>query len=71
MITYYELFFIIIYSQILPSPTTGAFPGKALNLRENSSNSTQEVKQENRPSSDFSFHGNTRPQIYQVITSFT
>jgi WRKY transcription factor 33 len=52
-------------SHILPSPTTGAFPGKAFNWGQSSNNSTQGVKQENRASSDFSFPGNTNPQISQ------
>ncbi|XP_072996292.1 probable WRKY transcription factor 26 [Typha latifolia] len=52
-------------NNLLPSPTTGTFPINAFNLRANSGNPQQEVKEKNRAYSDFSFHTNTNPQSYQ------
>ncbi|KAK6935665.1 WRKY domain [Dillenia turbinata] len=43
---------------ILPSPTTGTFPAQAFNWKPNSQ---QDVKQEDRSSSDFSFQPQSRP----------
>ncbi|XVF68432.1 hypothetical protein PTKIN_Ptkin11bG0002400 [Pterospermum kingtungense] len=48
-------------SNILPSPTTGTFPAQALNWKSNSGNNQQNVKQEDKNYSDFSFQTHPRP----------
>ncbi|OVA17217.1 DNA-binding WRKY [Macleaya cordata] len=49
-------------SNILPSPTTGTFPAHSFNWKGNSGNFQQNVKQEDRNYSDFSFQQpQTRP----------
>ncbi|KAK9998872.1 hypothetical protein SO802_018475 [Lithocarpus litseifolius] len=50
-------------SNILPSPTTGTFPAQAFNWRSNFSNQQQNVKQENKNYSDFSFQTQQRPPL--------
>lgn len=47
--------------QILPSPTTGTFPGQGLNWKSSSGNIQQNVKKEDRSFSDFSFQKPARP----------
>ncbi|XVF46166.1 hypothetical protein PTKIN_Ptkin03bG0005000 [Pterospermum kingtungense] len=47
---------------VLPSPTTGTFPAQAFNWKPNSGNNQQNVKQEEKNYSDFSFQTQpTRP----------
>ncbi|OMP02348.1 DNA-binding WRKY [Corchorus olitorius] len=48
-------------SNILPSPTTGTFPAQAFNWKLNSGNNQQNVKQEDKNYSDFSFQTQPRP----------
>ncbi|KAK7851745.1 putative wrky transcription factor 25 [Quercus suber] len=50
-------------SNILPSPTTGTFPAQAFNWRSNFINQQQNVKQENKNYSDFSFQTQQRPPL--------
>ncbi|CAI9107094.1 OLC1v1006380C1 [Oldenlandia corymbosa var. corymbosa] len=50
-----EHFFV----QILPSPTTGTFPFQAFFWNSNSNNAQQEIKQEEKGFSDFSFQPQT------------
>ncbi|XVF68434.1 hypothetical protein PTKIN_Ptkin11bG0002400 [Pterospermum kingtungense] len=52
---------LLFYVQILPSPTTGTFPAQALNWKSNSGNNQQNVKQEDKNYSDFSFQTHPRP----------
>ena len=53
--------FVWFCIQILPSPTTGSFAAQAANWKTNSRNNQQNVKQEERNYSDFSFQSQTRP----------
>ncbi|XP_022752927.1 WRKY transcription factor WRKY24-like [Durio zibethinus] len=46
---------------VLPSPTTGTFPAQAFNWKSNSANNQQNVKQEDKNYSDFSFQTHPRP----------
>ncbi|KAA8549473.1 hypothetical protein F0562_001157 [Nyssa sinensis] len=49
-------------SYILPSPTTGSFPLQSFNWKGNSNNNQQDIKQEEKNYSDFSFQPQTRPR---------
>ncbi|XWS53396.1 hypothetical protein CRYUN_Cryun11dG0154000 [Craigia yunnanensis] len=46
---------------ILPSPTTGTFPAQTFNWKSNSGTNQQNVKQEEKNYSDFSFQTHPRP----------
>ncbi|GMP48980.1 hypothetical protein CsSME_00016135 [Camellia sinensis var. sinensis] len=57
-------------SNILPSPTTGSFPIQRFNWKSNSNNHNQDIKQERKNYSDFSFHTRTRPPTTSSTTTF-
>ncbi|EOY34632.1 WRKY DNA-binding protein 33 isoform 2 [Theobroma cacao] len=48
-------------SNVLPSPTTGTFPAQAFNWKSNSGNNLQNVKQEDKNYSNFTFQTQPRP----------
>ncbi|KAL6967780.1 WRKY transcription factor [Sarracenia purpurea var. burkii] len=56
-------------SNILPSPTTGTFPAQGFNWNSNTSTQQEDIKQERKNYSDFSFHTQTRPPTSSA-TSF-
>ncbi|XP_010937966.1 WRKY transcription factor WRKY24 [Elaeis guineensis] len=55
-------------SNILASPTTGAFPSQAVNWRSTSANPQQGIKEENRAYSEFSFQPHTKPMNSQLAS---
>ncbi|XP_059430731.1 WRKY transcription factor WRKY24-like [Corylus avellana] len=55
---------------ILPSPTTGTFPAQGFQWKSNSDNNRQNVKQEDKNYSDFSFRTQNRPPLSSTTTNF-